>query len=681
MIPRPAADGAAPPSESPAAPQPAVRLRALRKRFGRVQAVRGVDLDVQRGELFGLIGADGVGKSTLIKSVAGVLAHDDGQIDVLGQRIDSERSAERVKARLGLMPQGLGQNLYRELSVDENIDFFARLRLVAPRDLAQRKEELLRVTRLDQFRTRPMKQLSGGMKQKLGLICTLIHQPELLLLDEPTTGVDPVSRRDFWAILTQYVREQATTALVSTAYLDEAAYFDRLALMQAGQIIACGPEAELTRLVPGTVVELETSDVLGAVHRLRERFPQTEIVGGEPRAFLEGATEDDAPRLARAALGDTPFENLHVTQPELEDVVVALLRRQSAHADERHDAAGRPPAETRADRQVAIAADGLVRDFDGFRAVDHVSLSVRAGELFGLLGANGAGKTTVIKMLTGLLAPTAGHGTVAGAEMLTARAVLKERIGYVSQVFSLYPDLRADENIELYAGIYGLTRRQTRERLAWVIEMADLGEFVGAMTKSLPVGIRQRLALGCALVHRPPVLFLDEPTSGVDALGRWRFWSILTRLAREEGTAVLVTTHYMSEAEHCDRLALMHAGRIVVDGAPRELREALERNVGRTLDLVADRPLDALRIVRAAGFASAALFGRGIHVRSLDAKADAQRLRERLAAGGVRLLSANERRATMEDVFVHRVRELEDARIARQNAAAAAGPADAGSSA
>ncbi len=308
---------------------------------------------------------------------------------------------------------------------------------------------------------------------------------------------------------------------------------------------------------------------------------------------------------------------------------------------------------------LAIEAHSLVRDFGSFRAVDHVSFHVTQGEIFGLLGANGAGKTTVIKMLNGILPPTGGEGWVAGADMKTAGAAIKERIGYMSQAFSLYLDLTVEENIGLFAGIYGLDRRATRDRLAWIVSMAGLSGYESQLTGRLPMGVRQRLALGCALVHRPRVLFLDEPTSGVDPIGRRQFWDILSRLAREDGVAILITTHYMSEAEHCDRLALMYAGRIVAEGSPSEMKQQVEADVGRLLEVTTDRPGLALHRLTRGGFPGAALFGTKIHLLSRAPDRDEALLREVLSADGVRVQGIATRPLSLEDVFVYRVMALE----------------------
>ena len=650
-------------SLAPSSTDVVVRVSGFVKRYKHHLAVDGLDFTVNRGEIYGLIGPDGAGKSTVMKAIAGVLGYEGGSAEVFGIVVDSERAAEQVKRRIGFLPQGLGLNLYPELSVEENIDFFARLRLVSEADLRERKARLLAITRLERFRTRLMKQLSGGMKQKLGLICTLIHEPELAILDEPTTGVDPVSRRDFWAILTEWQVVKGMTALVSTAYMDEAARFHRLSFLSHGQVLASGTPSDVRALVPGLVVTVEATPQLDAMVRLKRRYPQVESMGASLHVFTPEREPDAAAAGITDALDSLPVTQLHTDEPELEDVVVALLlKEQDAQAGA---SAASGHAAHSWNRQpfdgLAVQAKELIRDFDSFRAVDRVSFDMKQGEIFGLLGANGAGKTTVIKMLTGILPPTGGEGRVAGADMRTASGAIKERIGYMSQAFSLYLDLTVIENIRLFAGIYGLARRQAQQRMAWIVDMAGLGGYEHDRTGRLPMGVRQRLALGCALVHSPRVLFLDEPTSGVDPIGRRRFWEILSRLAREEGVAILITTHYLSEAEHCDRLALMYAGRIVAEGTPAELKTQVEQEVGHLLEIAVDKPGAALAHVAASGFPGAALFGTKIHVLSRDPSRDEARLREVLGRVGIAVAAVRPRMLSLEDVFVSRVMALEQA--------------------
>ncbi len=639
----------------------AVRVDGFVKRYGKRVAADGLALDVRRGEIYGLVGADGAGKSSLMKAVAGVLAFEGGTVDVFGTRIDSARAAENVKQRIGFLPQGLGLNLYPDLSIDENVDFFGRLRLVPADILAERKRTLLGMTRLDAFRHRPMRQLSGGMKQKLGLVCTLIHEPDLVILDEPTTGVDPVSRRDFWAILGKLLEEKGITALVSTAYLDEADRFHRVSLFHEGKVMGQGTPAELVATVPGTLALFRAEPQAAAVAQLKARFAQTEAMGAWLRVFADGLDATAARAEIDACLAAIRLTDWFAREPELEDVFVAMLRQRGAKLDSSLATNDIQPHTSTAP---AIEARELTRVFGDFRAADAVSFRVPQGEIFGLLGANGAGKTTVIKMLTGILKPSSGFGMVAGADMRSAGWAIKERIGYMSQAFSLYHDLSVVENIRLYAGIYGLDDKAARRRTEWVIGMAGLAGFENDAAGRLPMGLRQRLALGCALVHQPQVLFLDEPTSGVDPIGRRVFWDILFHLSRREGVAILVTTHYMSEAEHCDHLALMFAGRVVADASPEAMKQAVVAEAGQLLELRVDRPAPAQAALLAAGFASATLHGRAVHLLSKDTAADLAHLPRILAAAGVALQSAEPRPLSMEDVFVHRVSALEAAQRA-----------------
>ncbi len=636
----------------------AVRGTGLHKRYGRRSALAGVDLCVGRGEIYGLIGSDGAGKSSLMKAVAGVLSLEEGELDVLGTALDSEAAAESVKGQIGFMPQGLGLNLYSELTVEENVDFFARLRLVAPPVLVRRKDRLLGMTRLAAFRRRPMKHLSGGMKQKLGLVCTLIHEPELLVLDEPTTGVDPVSRRDFWTMLSELMRDGGLTALVSTAYLDEASCFDRVSLLHEGRCLASGDPSELRHLVPGTVVVVEAEPQTDALAALEADYPQVEALGTVLRAFVVGADPEQAVTRVRRTFEGITVRRVEPGEPELENAFVALLGGAPRAAVTPRSFAPRRALDV---GEAVIDALALTRDFGDFRAVDGATFSVRQGEIFGLLGANGAGKTTVIKMLTGLLPPTSGRARVAGVDMSRAERTVKRRIGYMSQAFSLYADLTVAENLSLYAGVYGLSRAEAQERARDIFAMAGLAEHRDAMAGRLPMGMRQRLALGCALVHRPQVVFLDEPTSGVDPVGRRRFWDILFHLARRDRVAVLVTTHYMSEAEHCDRLALMFAGRIVADATPLALKREVEREAGRLLEVAADAPAKAVDRLRRDGLGDPVLFGRHVHVWSRDPGTDAARIRASLASAGIACRSVRPVPLSMDDVFIFRVRALEDA--------------------
>ncbi|MEQ1527956.1 MAG: ATP-binding cassette domain-containing protein [Methylococcales bacterium] len=638
-----------------------ISITGFCKNYKKKPAVNQVDLSVARGEIYGLIGPDGAGKSSLMKAIAGVLSFEQGSLKVFGVTIDSEAAAEQIKGRLGFMPQGLGLNLYGDLSVEENIDFFAQLRQVSPEQLAERKEKLLTMTHLDAFRDRPMKQLSGGMKQKLGLVCTLIHQPELVILDEPTTGVDPVSRRDFWAILAELLREQGITALVSTAYMDEAARFQRLSLMYNGQILAAGEPDVISQQAKGCMVEVTVEAQLEAIKLIKAQYPQLEALGSRLRVFVDGKSQDEAKTAISTLLSKLKISQIRSFAAELEDAFIALLRLgQLADQTKLSSDAPRFDMPLPNDKSIAIEAKQLSRDFDKFRSVDAINFVVKQGEIFGLLGANGAGKTTAIKMLTGILPPSAGEGHVAGADMRYAAQTIKERIGYMSQAFSLYLDLTVQENIRLFASIYGVDRKLLKQRMAWVMQIAGLADVLTQLAGSLPMGIRQRLALGCALVHQPSVLFLDEPTSGVDPVGRRHFWEILVHLARVEHVAILVTTHYMTEAEHCDHLVLMYAGRVIADDTPVNMVNALQNEAGRLLAVTTDNPLQALALLQQEGFKGVALFGKHIHLLAREVVAVQKQIEELMTKQSIKLLAVEVQTPTLEDVFVYRVLALEN---------------------
>ncbi len=647
---------------------PVVRLSQITKRYGETLALDGIELELRAGEIYGLIGPDGAGKSSLLKIIAGILAQDAGELQVFGQRVSTEAQAELIKDQLGLMPQGLGQNLYADLSIEENIDYFAGLRLLTRSELSERKEALLQATRLAKFRDRPMKNLSGGMKQKLGLVCTLIHEPRLVILDEPTTGVDPVSRREFWSILARLLEEKNITALVSTAYMDEASRFHRVSLMHAGKVLASGEPAGLSQLAQGTLYSISGADAglqMQLLKSLQSDYPQIDVLGQEIRLFADqGSDVNGLPERLHALQNDHPALNLAALEPDLEDVFIALLRQRygaqlsaanlaqqaQSLSSQAHDLAG---------SEFAIQAQHLSRHFGAFKAVDEVSFQVKPGEIFGLLGANGAGKSTVIKMLTGILQPSAGAGWVAGADMRNAGRQIRERIGYMSQAFSLYLDLSVAENIRLYGGIYGLSRQHIAERMEWILDMAGLRPYALALAASLPMGLRQRLALGCALIHRPAVLFLDEPTSGVDPLGRRAFWEVLLRLSREEKVTILVTTHYMSEAEHCDHIALMYAGKVVADASPEQLKQNLQEQAGSLYAISCSNAAAALHTLQQAGLAEASLFGARIHVLLTRPAQQIAQIQQLLTP--FEPVSVSSQRLSMEDVFVHLVTQLEQA--------------------
>ncbi len=543
---------------------PVMQVAALSKAFrlpGRTAtALREVDLQVAAGVVTGLIGPDGAGKTTLMRLAAGLLLPDTGTVRVLGQDAGSESLA--VQSQVGYMPQRFG--LYEDLSVQENLDLYADLQEVPPDKRPARYEELLNMTGLGRFTRRLAGQLSGGMKQKLGLACTLVRAPRLLLLDEPTVGVDPVSRRELWSIVYRLVEQQGMSVLLSTAYLDEAERCAEVILLHQGQVVGHGRPAAFSEPLCGRSFRVRQADTLP--RRLQARLATLPDV-------LDATVQGQAVRLVtrRAEPPDLTGDELagahcEAVPPRFEDGFIDLLRDSESIQQ-----VLRPAPHTNATPGEAISVSGLTRRFGDFVAVRDVGFSVASGEVFGLLGANGAGKTTTFRMLCGLLPASAGEISVAGVDLRRAPAAARARIGYMSQKFSLYGNLSVRQNLEFFAKAYGLRGTRRRERLAWALRELDLQPFVSAASGDLPLGYKQRLALACALMHEPDILFLDEPTSGVDPLARREFWSHINALA-DAGVAVLVTTHFMEEAEYCDRLAILSAGEILALGTPAEVK-------------------------------------------------------------------------------------------------------------
>jgi ribosome-dependent ATPase len=470
-----------------------------------VTALEKVDLELPGGVMVGLIGPDGVGKSSLLALVSGARKAQTGRIEVFGGDLRNRRYRDTVQPRIAYMPQGLGRNLYQTLSVQENVDFFGRLFGQGKAERTARSDELLAATGLAPFRDRSAAKLSGGMKQKLGLCCALIHDPDLLILDEPTTGVDPLSRRQFWALIASLrARRPGMSVLVATAYMEEAERFDWLVAMDAGRIVGTGTAESLKTQTGGATLE---------------------------EAFIRLLPEE---------------------------------RRREHHALV-------IPPRVDASTDWAIEAEGLTERFGDFTAVDHVSFSIERGEIFGFLGPNGCGKTTTMKMLTGLLPPKEGRALLFGREVEAGNLETRKQVGYMSQAFSLYGELTVAQNLELHARLFHLPPERVGPRCAELSANFGLGPYADMPAAGLPLGIRQRLSLAVAVVHEPKLLILDEPTSGVDPIARDHFWALLAKLSREQGVTIFISTHFMNEAEHCDRVALMDDGRVLASGTPAEL--------------------------------------------------------------------------------------------------------------
>ena len=575
----------------------AIKTDGLTKTFGETTVLDRLTLSVSTGEIFGLVGPDGAGKTTTMRLLTSILDPTAGDAWVAGRHV--VREAEAVKEQIGYMSQRFG--LYADLTVSENIRFYADIYSVPEGERAARIGRLLEFSQLGPFRQRLAGNLSGGMKQKLGLVCALIHTPRVLFLDEPTNGVDPVSRRDFWRILRQLQQEQVTI-FVSTAYLDEAERCGRLALIHQGRILALGTPAEIKRLFQGVLLEVCVSPARDAARLLRERLPDVEVTVFGDRLHVRLPVAGSGEAQVRDLLTRAGFSlaSVREVRPGLEDVFVSMLAGREGGAPMRTGPTPPEPGRVKPEpvpvgswavvpvsafpsgppaagatalpgRPPAVQVRELVKRFGDFVAVDRVSFAVGAGEIFGFLGPNGAGKSTTIRMLCGILEPTAGSGQVAGFDLGTQAERIKENIGYMSQRFSLYDDLTVEENIDFYSGIYRIPAARRAERKEWVLQMAGLERLRRSRTAILAGGWKQRLALGCAILHEPPILFLDEPTSGVDPINRRRFWDLIHDLA-ERGVTVFVTTHYMDEAEYCDRLGLIYRGELIALGTPRELK-------------------------------------------------------------------------------------------------------------
>jgi ABC-2 type transport system ATP-binding protein len=521
-----------------------IEAAGLGRRFGDRDVVKNISFSLSAGESFGVVGPDGAGKTTLLQMLAALVRPSHGECTVLGE--DVRRHPERVQSQVGYMSQGF--SLYDRLSVAENIEFAAAIRDVPRAEFAARKAALLTMAGLERFESRREGALSGGMRKKLALCANLIHQPPLLILDEPSLGVDPLSRRELWNML-DASRSQGRSVVFATSYMDEADASDRVLLLRDGEALALGTPAELRALARGKVYQVTTRNPEALERKLAATPHITSFQKVNPERYRVQCSSLEGPVMAGA-------ETIESAEPTMEDVfTVASAEEQIL-----------PPAATslpgRKSDRILVSADRVTRRFGAFVAVDDVSIRIKAGEVLGLLGPNGAGKTTLIRMLCGLLAPSEGQASVADFDVARQSEQVRSRIGYVSQKFSLFSDLTADENMQFFARAYGVPRREMVERIAWACSRAGVPPGLTGLIGDLSGAVRQRLALACAIVHRPEVLFLDEPTSGVDPLSRFRFWRLISALA-EDGVAVIVSTHYLEEATYCDRLGLMMDGRMI----------------------------------------------------------------------------------------------------------------------
>ena len=624
----------------------ALRAQDLRKRYGALEAVRGISLEVAEGEIFGLIGPDGAGKTTTFQIFAGVMEATSGVAEVFG------RPARDARAETGYLTQSF--SLYPDLSVTENLRYAGDLRRVSRADITARGRRYLEMFDLHRFADRLAGRLSGGMKQKLSLACALVSEPRILLLDEPTTGVDPVSRREFWDALS-HLSAEGLTILVATPYLDEAERCGRVALVHRGEMRGPDTPDALRQSLGAMRLEIHTEALGRAENVLRDMVSKdgddlVDVQRFGDRLDLIARRPDDARRRVEGALAAAglPAAEIRVDEPSLENVFVARLRALGTEPAPvefpgRHD-------HTALRGQTAIGARGLTKTFGAFTAVRDVSVQIRYGEIYGLLGANGAGKTTTIKMLCGLIASTAGAIELAGAQDPFRAEGLRQRIGYMSQKFSLYDDLTVRENLEFFAGVYGVPDKERAEKARWVLAFSGLEGQQDQLTGGLPGGWKQRVAFGAAIMHEPSVLFLDEPTSGVDPLARRAFWRMINRLA-DRGTAILVTTHYLEESEQCNRLGFMAMGTLVAEGSPSAIKA---RQPGHLLELIVDQPQRAADLLKSRGERwRVSLFGARLHViTDEDLEAGRRATVEALEAHGIRVSDAREVHFSLEDVFI-----------------------------
>jgi ABC-2 type transport system ATP-binding protein len=627
---------------------PAIRVRGLRKSYGSIEAVRSLDLEVNSGEIFGLIGPDGAGKTSVFQILGGVMPATAGEAIMLG------RSARDARSYVGYLTQVF--SLYQDLTVGENLRYMGELRRLSDEEIEHRGRHYLEMFGMDRFMDRLAGKLSGGMKQKLSLACALIIEPRILLLDEPTTGVDPVSRREFWDALAD-LSGQGITIVIATPYLDEAERCTRVSLMHSGRIHQTGTPGELRdhlglqRLIVRAANLSRAEDLLDET----EGIDDAQRFGDHLDVMVNDASAGE--KLTRETLRTAGIEvkEIKTAPPTLENTFVAMLR----HVEDEVRATPFPikrAFQERPAEAIALGARDLTKTFGDFTAVNKVNLEVKYGEIYGLLGANGAGKTTTIKMLCGLIEPTMGEAELAGETGSLRSSFVRQRVGYMSQKFSLYDDLTIEENLDFFAGVYQVPLADRAEKKRWVLSFSGLQGRGAQMTDSLPGGWKQRVAFGAAVMHEPSVLFLDEPTSGVDPLARRAFWKMINSFA-DRGMGILVTTHYLEEAEQCNRLGLMVAGELVAQGTPSGLKAEQK---GHVIEFITDAPQRANNLLkRELDGWRVSLFGDRLHVVvDQDSAAESKRITERLAQEMIQVTKVSEEPYSLEDVFISVVEKM-----------------------
>jgi ABC-2 type transport system ATP-binding protein len=617
---------------------PVVEADSLAKSYGSLKALDDVSFTVRPGEIFGFIGADGAGKTTAFKIIAGVLAEGGGKIEVLGT------TPRKAGSQVGYLTQPF--SMYFDLSIDENLSYAGGLRLVPKKDYEERRERYFKLFDILRFSDRLAGRLSGGMKQKLALSAALIAGPKLLLLDEPTTGVDPVTRRDFWDALTSLATE-GMTIIVATPYLDEAERCHRVALIERGKIYDIDTPAQFRSKMGLTRLEVKVDPLAPAEDVLAKSPEAADVQRFGDRLDVLAARPDDAEAelRQRAEANGLNITAIQRSQPTLENAVVGVLRKMRGAQVIPHFP---KPSPAREEKGIVIGATDLNKRFGSFQAVKNFQLAIHNGDIYGLLGANGAGKTTAIKIICGLIDPTSGSVSLLGKSKGLRAAAVRSRIGYMSQKFALYDDLTIGENLDFYARLYGVEESVRQERKKWVLDLAELSGEEGMITKSLPGGWKQRVAFGAAVMHEPDAIFLDEPTSGVDPLARRAMWRMINEFA-DRGAGILVVTHYLEEAEQCNNIGFMVAGEIIAQGSPSEVKAAMK---GEMSEILADKPDLGLRTLKEKfGASRVSLFGDKLH---LVTEGDEQKSEaaELLKNAGVTVSSWVPTNFSLEDVFI-----------------------------
>lgn len=625
-----------------------INVEGLIKRYkDRTEALKNLTFEVQPGELYGLVGPDGAGKTTALKILAGIMEPTSGKITVLNSR------PSKARRYIGYVPQGAA--LYPELSVDENLRYEAGMHGVSKNDFEQLRQTYLNDMGLLQFADRLAGQLSGGMKQKLALCCALVTQPKVIFLDEPTTGLDPIARRELWQALA-VLGAQGVTAVVATPFLDEAERCHRVALMYDGSVHEIGTPSELKNALGLRRLEIAIKNDRESIKALAGlAFEETDNVvdicpfGDHLEALCKDTgrgREEIGIALAKANID---VVNIHETPPNLENVFITKLKSLTEKHVRHIPYEGIREKSNQNRLDVPLKTENLTKRFGKFTAVDNVNLELHYGEIFGLLGANGAGKTTTIKMLCRLLVPTSGTVTLLGDSSNDRSRELRKKIGYMSQKFTLYDNLTVRENLEFYAGIYEIPFDLRQRQISWVIDACDLQEIKNSLVKNLPLGWKQRIAFGAAVMHDPEIIFLDEPTAGVDPLARRQLWRLIRDFA-DRGAVVLVTTHYLDEAEFCNRMAFMASSKVVAQGSPQELKAMPE---GELFEIESDDNQKAFQTLsEALDHWRVSIFGSNLHVILDNGKSELDNIKSMLASAGITVESMRQIEFSLEDAFI-----------------------------